>query len=71
MANSLDLEWNNRPRIYFYQVFAYSQLDQMDKAKRITTVLNERYGYDFVKTELGKLQSIYNQEADILLNNIN
>ena len=43
----------------------------MDKAKRITTVLNERYGYDFVKTELGKLQSIYNQEADILLNNIN
>ncbi len=71
VANSLDLEWNNRPRINFYQVFAYSQLDQKDKAKRITALLNERYGYDFVKTELGKLQSIYNQEADILLNNIN
>ncbi|MFC2188933.1 hypothetical protein ACFCT7_16590 [Fulvivirgaceae bacterium LMO-SS25] len=55
IANSLDLEWVNRPRINLYQIIALLQLGQTDKADKLIGYLIEKLGEGFVKEEINKL----------------
>jgi len=67
VANSLDLEWVNRPRVKIYQIFALLQLSELERAQLLIIDIQDRFGKDFLLEEISKLLVMNDMNRESIL----